>query len=225
MRESDIPRTSFDGPGRDMQAVWDALVHDAKVFLAVVSRAGTLLFVNGRAARELGASRSSLVGRSLSEFFPDDWFAERLEFINKALETGEPVIVKGMRGGSWTRTTFRAMPGETDESQEQVLIVCRPSSELDPEHRRAGETGVFLAKCQTKGQLDSLTQRELELLRYIGQGFSTAEIAKRLHRSVKTIEWHRVSLGSKLGVSNRVELARIAIQSGLCNLDDTACPA
>jgi DNA-binding NarL/FixJ family response regulator len=71
------------------------------------------------------------------------------------------------------------------------------------------------------GPLASLTSRELDIIRLIGAGLSTAEIAKRLHRSVKTIEWHRVSLGNKLGVANRVELARIAIGAGLVSLDDT----
>ncbi len=49
-------------------------------------------------------------------------------------------------------------------------------------------------------------------------GLPTAEIAKKFHRSVKTIEGHRVSLGIKLGVSSRVQLARITIRSGLVPL-------
>jgi DNA-binding NarL/FixJ family response regulator len=51
---------------------------------------------------------------------------------------------------------------------------------------------------------------------------STIDIAKHLGRSVKTIEWHRVSLGEKLGVVNRVELARIAIAAGMVSLDEKA---
>jgi DNA-binding CsgD family transcriptional regulator len=39
---------------------------------------------------------------------------------------------------------------------------------------------------------------------------------------VKTIEWHRVSLGEKLGVVNRVEIARIAIAAGLVGVDEPA---
>ena len=58
----------------------------------------------------------------------------------------------------------------------------------------------------------------MEILRLIGEGLSTSEIAENLHRSVKTVEWHRVSLGNKLGVTNRVELARIAISAGLVTL-------
>jgi len=67
--------------------------------------------------------------------------------------------------------------------------------------------------------LDNLTNREREVLGLIGQGLSLAEIADKLYRSQKTIQTHRLSLGRKLGVNNRVELARIAIATGLSPLD------
>lgn len=53
----------------------------------------------------------------------------------------------------------------------------------------------------------------------IGRGYSIPKIAEKLFRSQKTIETHRQSLGRKLGASNRVELARIAIQVGLAPLE------
>jgi len=70
--------------------------------------------------------------------------------------------------------------------------------------------------------LETLTNREREVLGLIGQGFSLAEIADQLYRSQKTIQTHRLSLGRKLGASNRVELARIAIQAGLAPLEPDA---
>lgn len=63
--------------------------------------------------------------------------------------------------------------------------------------------------------LESLTPREREILVHIGEGKSLPEIAHSLHRSLKTIESHRLSLGRKLNASNRVELAHIAIATGL----------
>ncbi|NBC10716.1 MAG: PAS domain S-box protein [Planctomycetes bacterium] len=68
--------------------------------------------------------------------------------------------------------------------------------------------------------IKSLTNREREVLGLIGQGYSLAEIADQLYRSQKTIQTHRLSLGRKLGVNNRVELARIAIAAGLAPLDE-----
>jgi len=71
---------------------------------------------------------------------------------------------------------------------------------------------------QADSPLSILTKREREVLSMIGEGHSLPEIARRLYRSLKTIESHRLSLGRKLQVNNRVELARIAIQEGLSPL-------
>lgn len=69
--------------------------------------------------------------------------------------------------------------------------------------------------------LDSLSPREREVLILIAEGKSLMQIAQTLHRSLKTVESHRLSLGRKLSVSNRVELARIAIANGLVTLTTT----
>lgn len=73
--------------------------------------------------------------------------------------------------------------------------------------------------------LDKLTPREREVLSMIGQGMSLMDIAKRLHRGYATIKSHRLMLGRKLGVTNRVELARIAIQTGLTPLENPSEPS
>lgn len=70
--------------------------------------------------------------------------------------------------------------------------------------------------------VQGLTPRQREVLALIGQGLSTAEIARRLYRTVKTIESHRLMLGKRLGARNRVELARIAIRAGLTDLSPDA---
>lgn len=59
--------------------------------------------------------------------------------------------------------------------------------------------------------LRSLSDRELEVLRLIGEGMSTAEIAAALNRSVKTVESHRAALKTKLGAQSNAELIRIAV--------------
>jgi len=69
-------------------------------------------------------------------------------------------------------------------------------------------------------KLESLTAREREVLGLIGRGMSLPQIARQLHRSQKTVESHRLSLGRKLEASNRVELARIAITAGLAPLTE-----
>lgn len=64
----------------------------------------------------------------------------------------------------------------------------------------------------SESPLSCLSDRELEVLRLIGQGLSTGDIARDLCRSVKTIEAHRANIKEKLNLKNSSELVRFAIQ-------------
>ena len=64
----------------------------------------------------------------------------------------------------------------------------------------------------TRSPLDVLADRELEVFRLIGQAVKTAEIAKRLHLSVKTVETYRDRIRRKLDLSDGTELAHYTTQ-------------
>lgn len=64
----------------------------------------------------------------------------------------------------------------------------------------------------------SLTSRELEILRLVAQGFNTKEIANNLSLSVKTIDAHRQHIMNKLNIHNTVDLTKYAIRAGLISL-------
>lgn len=55
-----------------------------------------------------------------------------------------------------------------------------------------------------------LTDREFEVLRLIGFGLGTRNIAEKLNRSVKTIEAHRANIKEKLRLKTGIELVRFA---------------
>ena len=59
---------------------------------------------------------------------------------------------------------------------------------------------------------DSLSDRELEVFRMIGEGFSTREMAEKLHLSIKTVETYRAHIKDKLGLEDANELLRSAIR-------------
>lgn len=63
--------------------------------------------------------------------------------------------------------------------------------------------------------LESLTGREIEILRLIGKGLSRVEIANELSRSAKTIDGHQERMIRKLGLESRADLMRFAIREGL----------
>jgi two-component system, NarL family, response regulator NreC len=58
--------------------------------------------------------------------------------------------------------------------------------------------------------LSTLTDRELEVLRLVGRGLKSGDIARTLKRSVNTVEAHRANIKRKLGLGSAAELARYA---------------
>ncbi|MDM8537734.1 response regulator transcription factor [Desulfobacterales bacterium HSG17] len=66
---------------------------------------------------------------------------------------------------------------------------------------------------------DLLSNREQQVFRLVVQGSSTKKIADILCVSPKTIEKHRSSISSKLGVHGRLEMLKYAIKIGIVNPD------
>ena len=188
------------------------MTQDAGVSVVLFDAKGTILYVNGRALEEFKLTAGEVIGKCYADFFAPEFGAERLGFFQRVAETGTAIVIDHVYGGCRRRTSVRPYPPDASGTP-RLLMVCRPAMENDAAEVANAE--MVRAKNNDLGALSSLTPRELEILYLIGQGLATADIAKQLHRSEKTVEWHRVSLGTKLGVSNRVELARIAIRCGL----------
>lgn len=66
-----------------------------------------------------------------------------------------------------------------------------------------------------KSAWDSITNREKEVLKLIGEGYTNKRIADMLHISTKTVEKHRTSIMSKLDIHNAASLAAYAVEKGL----------
>ncbi|MGB7264149.1 MAG: helix-turn-helix transcriptional regulator, partial [Terracidiphilus sp.] len=61
-------------------------------------------------------------------------------------------------------------------------------------------------------RIASLSDRELEVFRQIGEGHATRKIAEELHLSVKTVETYQAHIKDKLALRTGRELIQHAIQ-------------
>ena len=61
-------------------------------------------------------------------------------------------------------------------------------------------------KSGTRSSVSTLTDREFEVYRLLGQGKEPHEIARTLHLSIKTVDTHRAHIRQKLGLRNATEL-------------------
>jgi DNA-binding NarL/FixJ family response regulator len=68
---------------------------------------------------------------------------------------------------------------------------------------------------RNKTPLDSLSMRELQVLRRLAMGHTNREIAHAYSLSVKTVDTYRARLLKKLDLRNNAELIRFALQNGL----------
>lgn len=60
-----------------------------------------------------------------------------------------------------------------------------------------------------------LSPREIEVLKLVAVALTSAEIARALVISRRTVDHHRANMLAKLGMHNGVELTRYAIRQGL----------
>ncbi|MBY0111510.1 MAG: response regulator transcription factor [Phycisphaerales bacterium] len=67
---------------------------------------------------------------------------------------------------------------------------------------------------------DSLSDREREVLIEVAKGYTNQQIADRVGLSVKTIESYRARLMQKLGLKDRADLMRLAVEAGLLKASD-----
>ncbi|MBW3628703.1 MAG: response regulator transcription factor [Gemmatimonadetes bacterium] len=106
--------------------------------------------------------------------------------------------------------------GADEELIEAIRTVARGDVFLYPNAAKLLLQG-FRGKA-ARGEEDpiaKLTERELEVLGYTAEGFSSAEIGKKLFISPKTVDTYRSRIMEKLGLHHRSELVRFALQQGL----------
>ena len=84
---------------------------------------------------------------------------------------------------------------------------------------RAGRlTRITLSLSDRPARHGELTERQLEILALIVAGIPSRDIARRLGRSMKTIEAHRSHIMRRLGVKNLASLVRVALARDLVRI-------
>jgi two-component system response regulator DesR len=104
-----------------------------------------------------------------------------------------------------------------DAGASAYLLKDRPADALADAVRRAHQgLRVIDPDLATEawGDLDPLTDRERQVLRFAGEGMASGDIAAELSLSEGTVRNYLSEAISKLGASNRVEAARIARTKG-----------
>jgi RNA polymerase sigma factor (sigma-70 family) len=157
---------------------------------------------------------------------PDVVVTDMLMTGANGLEVARRLRAAGYKGGI---VMLSAMQGEDLSHDAQAAGIDR----LLPKHSSFGEFSTAIqAATQIKGSarvqeqrrnarpaaIESLTPRELDVLRLLARGRSSKEIGAELGISPRTVDVHRHRLQMKLKANGPAELTRIAVRAGIADL-------
>jgi DNA-binding NarL/FixJ family response regulator len=111
--------------------------------------------------------------------------------------------------------------GAYDELRRAVEAVSEGGHYLSP--RITGvviDTHLRAASEPQSSRSEALGPREREIVQLLAEGHTSAEIARLLHISTRTVEGHRRNITRKLNVHSIAELTKYAIREGLTSAED-----
>jgi DNA-binding NarL/FixJ family response regulator len=115
--------------------------------------------------------------------------------------------------GYWTRKASVA------ELREAMRVAESGRRTFCPRALACLEPGVGSRSCNdtetSAAGLARLTNRELQVLRFLAEGLTVKECARRLELAHSTADNHKARLMKKLGVHRLAELVRLAVREGL----------
>ena len=146
---------------------------------------------------------------------------EGLELIKdvQALHAGLPVLVCSMHDEAFyaARVLRAGARGYIMKSEGPEKLVAALRTVLSGQIALSPQMSARLLEAYSGAKTggtpeDKLTDRELEVLRLFGEGWSTEEAAQKLHLSPKTVDVHRGKIKEKLGLPTTPEFLRFAIR-------------
>jgi DNA-binding NarL/FixJ family response regulator len=168
------------------------------LFEAVKAGAAGYVLKDASGERLLGAVRRTLEGESPLN---QELAMRLLVRLSGESDPGSAEKAEGGAGDASTET-----PGERPGADRPL------SSRSGAIGSEAGGSGQSSAAA---GEVESLTPREIEVLRSLSQGQTNPQIAQNLKVSRGTVKIHVQHIISKLGVSDRTQAAVRAIEAGL----------
>jgi len=124
-----------------------------------------------------------------------------------AAQDREEYMYEALRAGADGYVLKDIVP---DELAQAIRAVAR--GEVLVQSQLAGR---LLSRFGRQGRYDTLTARELDVLRLLARGLRNKEIAARLYVSERTVNFHLANIYQKLNVSGRTEALSKAIEQGL----------
>ena len=124
----------------------------------------------------------------------------------------EGMLREMIRAGAYGYIIKRAVESELINA---IHVIAQGNMYIDPTMTKALLKDISPHAAPENPTRETLTPREMDVLRLLAHGYTNRQIADELNISTRTVEGHRSNLVSKLGFSGRVELMNYAEELGL----------
>ena len=183
--------------------------HDGKELLELVEKKiPDLVLIDLKMPRMNGI----LTTRKLKSDFPD------VHILVLTTYDDDEWIFDALRAGA-DGYLLKDLPPE--QLIDAIKGTAKGKSYIDPKiTSKVIDKAASIPKPPENGNHFDLSEREMDVLKLIVQGFSNAEIGERLFLSEGTVRNYTGGLFSKLNVTTRTQAAVIAIKFGLIDLSD-----
>lgn len=126
--------------------------------------------------------------------------------IKRMMEIGaDGFLLKNSDREEFVDALDRISKGKTYFSSEAAQAVISGKN-VTPGNFTVGTDSILIS---------TLSEREIEILRLVAEGFSNKEIGEKLFISHRTVDTHRTNLMKKLEIHNTAGLVRFALSNGL----------
>ena len=146
------------------------------------------------------------VTRSLKLRFPD------LRILILTLHEDEALLREAIKAGAAGYILKRAAESELLTA---IQVILRGDLYVDPSMVRTLFSESRQSPTTPPTSEETLTPREIEILKLIVEGYTNRQIGEHLNISIRTVEGHRANISDKLGLHSRLELVRYAREHGM----------
>ncbi len=182
----------------------------AAVNMAVFDQSNSLKQANERWLRDHNLDMASAAGTPAMRCWPADDANERVSMINRARTTGVAILFHEQHDGRRVETAVVPLA-----SADVMLLSSATGFDRSSWPTRLPQPELVGGAAEASNRVQSLSKREREVFGLLASGMTIKQVAESLGRSEKTIEGHRDSIYRKLNVSNRAEIAILAMEAGL----------
>lgn len=137
----------------------------------------------------------------------------RIKVLVISMENDERAVYESIRAGA------KGLLSKNDTGNELMMAIYSLRNGYDYFNKPISELLLnnYIRKIDENGP-GNLSKREIEIIRFWGDGLSNPEIADQLCISVRTVESHKNHIMQKLNFKTNIDLLKFAIRNNLINV-------